>query len=111
MGIINSDVGRLTANPTAKAVAHLSGNSGAKPKFTKVKTRDMKNDIPRETKMAKSSTEYLLFIFMTSHFKIISSAPKFLIWLFHIIYGHLKVCIELISAIVMFNVSSAMLRL
>jgi|GEM_PF-6342847 hypothetical protein len=68
MGIINSDVGRLTVNPTAKAAAHFFGNSGVIPRFTKVKTRDMKNDIPRETKMAKSTVEYFLFIFKLTTF-------------------------------------------
>jgi len=58
-GTITNDVGKLTAKPVKKARTHLSKNSGTKPRFTKVRTRDIEKDMPRDINAQNKTVEYL----------------------------------------------------
>lgn len=48
-------MGKLTAKPTPKADIHRTQNNALKPALTSVSTNDMKNDIVRETRTAKTT--------------------------------------------------------
>jgi len=58
-GTITNDVGKLTAKPVKKARTHLSKNSGTKPRFTKVRTRDIEKDMPKDMNAQNKTVEYL----------------------------------------------------
>ncbi len=61
IGIISIDVGKLTIKPIANARIHFSKKSGTKPKFIKVRTRDIEKDIPNDNKTPNKIVEYFLF--------------------------------------------------
>jgi len=60
------DVGKLTMYPTANARAHFSRKLGTKPRFIKVRTKDMEKDMPNDINAPNKIVEYLLPIFITA---------------------------------------------
>ena len=63
VGIIISDVGKLTTKPIMNARGHFSKNP-AKPTFANVRVRDIENDMPNDINVANSNVEYFLSIFI-----------------------------------------------
>ena len=55
IGIMMSEVGKLTQKLTTKARSQISQKFGTKPTFISVRARDMKKDIPNDTKAANKT--------------------------------------------------------
>jgi len=49
-GMITKEVGKLTAKPIKKALNHLVGKSGTRPKLINVRTKDIAKDMPSDIK-------------------------------------------------------------